>query len=116
MQTFNVRTNDGLYTYALHPLSAYEENGGQYEDGEDISTDFGLSDEPTSIETEREKYVAAISKVSDPDGPSSDFDIVHDARIAGLEPRSIWADATTGWMLISDWPAEAPLAARMVNS
>jgi hypothetical protein len=113
MNTFDVRKPDGVYRFALHPLSAYEADGGIYTDGQDIDG-IAVDDDghPLDLDAARSEYVAAISVLSSPDEAAVDVESDAIRDVAGVPSHALWRDAATGWYLIRDWPAEAPLDAR----
>lgn len=100
MTTYFVKTEDETLTVNLYPLSAYEADGGRYDDsgngGEEVNP---------------ESFIAAI-RVRDEDG----YDIHPSDAPIGLTVYDVWRDSACGWYLITDWPETAPLYARMVES
>ncbi len=94
---------DEKVKFTLHSLSEYEAFG--------IYSDAGNGGE--DMRDEKDRFIAAISV--DPatlDGLEEGAAI---KQIAGVEPDDLWLDSATGWWLLRDWPANAPLQARMVG-
>jgi hypothetical protein len=103
MQSFNFRPNaDGqAYRISLFSLEEYEAEGGQF-------TDAGNGGE--DMRSERDSFVCAagVEDVHDDGLPASDV-----LKAAGCE--EVWHDSSTGFFLLRDFPAEAPLQARMLH-
>lgn len=109
MNPFYHTAPDGTkYRANLLSLDAYEAEGGSYDDGE---TNFG-ADTPDT----RADFVAALV-VDEKDGEewAPTEDILRTARDLGVPEGALWRDASNGWALLRDWPAAAPLAARLVG-
>jgi len=134
MQTFFVTDPAGnRYEFHLHSLAEYEADGGIYCDGgnggEDLVAEYarvqGITlDAPGDDarwgwdraseavrQAVRAQFVAALS------GPHGDDHGDPDAAASlGLVTRHDWYDSATGYYLLREWPAAAPLAARLVES
>lgn len=105
MNIFHVRTAPTRYRVSLIDLDDYEAGGGLYNDagnGGEVCT--------------REEFVAALAieeaEDGDPDGWAPTDDLLHAAAAIGVADGDLWRDSATGWCLLRDWPAEAPLEAR----
>jgi hypothetical protein len=100
--SFTITLDGERITVRLHSLAEYEADGGVYSDagngGEDVSS-------------ERDRFLAALS-VEDVKG--HDMDDVLNA--AGVDLYSTWFDSSTGYVLLEEFPTEAPLAARLVQA
>ncbi len=100
MTTFLLKHPDNNQSIKLHlhPLSEYLADGGRFTDDADDCRAEALAGE----------FLCAISA----DGTTLDGFTLGDAcDLAGATDR--WWDDATGWMLLRDWPAEAPLEARV---
>lgn len=98
MTSFTITLDGERLTLRLHSLAEYEADGGRYSDaGEDVSR-------------ERADFLAALS-VEDEAG----YDLPTILDAAGVAPADRWIDSSTSYVLLKDWPAEAPLAARLVR-
>ena len=100
MQTFTTTIDGDLVQIRLYSLDEYEAEGGCYDDsgnGGDV--------------IERDEFIAAatVNPANDTGLPENDI-----LEAAGLPQSSYWLDSVTGYFLLRDWPADAPLAARMV--
>jgi hypothetical protein len=103
MGTFFHTSTDGTrYRVNLLPLSAYEAEGGRYYDKDG--------------EVDRSQFVAAVIEERDGDDYGPCYDLVNARKDLGIEPGDLWRDASTGWVLLRDWPTEATLEARMVET
>lgn len=100
---FGITVEGERVTINLYSRSEYEANGGRY-------TDAGNGGESFSPD-ERDQFVAAAA-VEYNDSGLPDNDVL---EAAGLGRADYWLDSVADMFLLRDWPAEAPLAARMVN-
>lgn len=87
-------------TITLHSLAEYEADGGIYDD---TGNDGDAWDE-----SERGQFLCAASVAYNETG-LADNDVL---EAAGTDRRDYWLDSVTGYFLLRDWPADAPLAAR----
>jgi hypothetical protein len=105
MGRFFINATDGTkYRIDLLSLSAYEADGGRYDD-------TGNGGEAC----EKSEFLAAfVAAEKDGDDWNEGAELAALAA-AGIPDGTIWHDSVTGWYLLRDWPAEAPLSARMLN-
>lgn len=102
---FAVRVEGECVTIRLYSLDEYQapEIGGTFSD----AGNGGETVDPA-------EFLAAASV----DFGSSSFNYGDEALVlaaAGLEPADYWYDSAADIYLLRDWPAEAPLAARMLG-
>lgn len=96
MITFYKRIDGESVSITLYSLDEYEADGGQYDDtgnaGEVVDkTDF---------------ICAATVGPNETGLPENDV-----LEECGLDPRDYWLDSVTGYFLLRQWPADAPLEA-----
>lgn len=100
---FTIRVDGERVAIRLFSLDEYETDGGTYDDsgngGEDVS------------DQKADFLCAAVVPHNDTGLPENDV-----LELAGVERSDYWTDSVTGYFLLRDWPAEAPLQARMVES
>lgn len=126
-QDIQVRLADGeRATIRLHSLDEYEADGGIYWDMEDgpIGLDPNEEIEPGEDEGQiasdaqlarnaaqaRAQFVCAASC---PDHSGAEASAIFDDAGITDHPGGAWLDSATGYMLLRDWPADAPLAVRV---
>lgn len=101
--TFYFRNSAGeRLALRLHSLAEYEADGGIY-------SDAGNGGETVSPES----FICAATvpqDLDDSNGYTDDHDVLEAAGVEGA-----WNDSVTGYWLLTDWPAEAPLEARMLE-
>lgn len=103
MQTFTTRIDDQKVTIRLYSLDEYEADGGIY--GDSGNAGDNMSDS-------KAEFLAAAT-VADNDTGLPDNDVL---ELAGLDRHDYYLDSANGYFLLRDWPADAPLAARMVGA
>lgn len=99
---FTTRIDGERVTITLHSLSEYEQYG--------IYSDAGNGGE--DMRDECDQFLAALSI----DFGESSLNYGDEERVlaaAGLDRGDYWYDSAADYYLIRDWPADAPLAARV---
>jgi hypothetical protein len=122
----------------LYSLSEYEADGGCYSDagndGEDLvaeaADEVGIAVEMPGPESESGYGIYLLAQ-NPADQPvlerikrqvraqfvcAATAESIDALRAAGLEPDDYWYDSATDYFLLREFPPEAPLAARMVES
>ena len=96
MRTFFARVDGQRVRVHLYSLTEYEADGGIYSDAGN----------------QKGEFLAALT-ICWPDGAPG-FEL--SPRDIGSIPDDYWLDTMTGYWLIKDFPPDAPLAARMLES
>lgn len=97
MYTFFKRINGRIASITLHSLKEYEDDGGRYDDS-------GNGGEAV----DKAEFLCAAT-VSPGESGLPENDILEEC---GMERGEYWYDSVTGYFLLRDWPADAPLEAR----
>ncbi len=87
----------------LHPLSEYVADGGRF-------SDAGNGGEDCRADALAGEFLCAVSV--DPTTLGG-LTIGDACDLIGVPYNGLWYDSATGWMLLREWPAEAPLEARV---
>ena len=126
MNEFSILVDGERAVIRLYSLDEYETAGGVYHDEDGAPTEcmddlvygdpsgaYDVTPEDFArlqVAARKEFLCAATVDRGGPQLPGNDI-----LELAGVERRDYWLDAATGWFLLRDWPAEAPLSARMVE-
>jgi hypothetical protein len=93
VNTFYKTVNGDAVSITLHSLSEYEANGGEYDDSGNGGEDMRDC---------KDEFLCAMT-IDDP--------TVLPEQI-GVPQGAAWHDDITGYWLLREWPADAPLAVR----
>lgn len=98
---FTVTIDGERVTINLYSLDEYAADGGLFDDTGNGGESFD--------ESERNDFLCAATVGYNGTG-LPDNDVLEDA---GIDREDCWFDSVTGYFLLRDWPASAPLAARV---
>ena len=101
MNTFSIRVDGERAQLRLYSLAEYEIDGGIYDDTGNGGERFN--------QAERGQFIAAAT-VAPNDTGLSENELLD---LAGC--NDYWYDSATDYYLLREWPAEAPLQARLLG-